>query len=301
MIWIIGNKGLLGREVSHYLGGKGHHIVGTDKEVSILSPLAMEEHIKEFPPRWIINCSGFKDIKGAEDTWDKAYMINKKGAASVARIASQLKIPLIHISTSEIFDGKKREPITENDPPRPLNVYGASKLAGEEAVRSITPRHFIIRTFWLYGEYGPNSIFDMLHQMNKLPAFRISSRKTGNPTWTRDLASLIAFIIINNLQDYGTYHYSSAGECSPRDLALFLFRCASRQGLISNPCSILPAVSSGEEGRVKRPDYTVLSKEKIKMRFKTPVPEWKESLRKFLGSITNEHIVRYEQAITGIA
>jgi dTDP-4-dehydrorhamnose reductase len=294
MIWIIGNKGMLGKEVAHYLSEREYPIIGTDKEVNILSPLALKRHLNKYNPEWIINCSAYTDIDGAEENWDQAYMVNKEGTASIAYIAHQLDIPLIHISTEHIFDGSVKAPLTEKEKPNPLNVYGASKLAGEEAIRNITKKYFIIRTASLFGEYGRTPIFSLLNRMNESASFRLPNDRTVNPTWTRNVAELIERIITDNSRQYGTYHFSSKGECTEWEFAWEVYRLASRHGIIRNACSIIPGKASELNEKAQRPEYTVLSNEKVEKMMTYKVPDWEASLNDFIQSISAEHLNNYK-------
>ncbi|MCK4543132.1 MAG: dTDP-4-dehydrorhamnose reductase [Spirochaetales bacterium] len=282
MIWIIGDKGMLGREVSKALQEADIPSTGTDREVSILEPEALRAYAKGCKPDWIINCSAYTAVDKAEDEKEAAFAINKTGVANIAALASELDIPLIHISTDYVFDGSSSEPLTEEAPAGPTGVYGASKLAGEEKIRKICSKHFIIRTAWLYGQYGPNFVYTMLKLMNKLDTLKVVDDQHGSPTWTKDITGLICTIIESDNMTYGTYHLSGEGECTWFEFAREIFRLGRENGLITSDCTLNPCSSEEFPTPAKRPAYSLLSKEKVKRNFQYSVPDWKESIEQFL-------------------
>ena len=291
MIWVIGSKGMLGQELSLALDKAGLAFVGTDKEVDILSPLALSEKANEISPDWIINCSAYTAVDQAEDDEDLVFKINKDGVGNLAKLASELDIPIVHFSTDYIFDGSSNIPLGEEASTSPIGVYGKSKLAGEEALQRIHKKFFIIRTAWLYGQFGPNFVYTMIKLMNRLDTIKVVEDQVGSPTWTVDLAGLIIRIIQSDNSSYGIYHYSGEGECSWYEFAETIYNQGRDAGLISNNCEVKSCLSEEFPTKTKRPAYSLLSKDKILSFFPDSVPLWQDSLTSFLKGITNDDII----------
>ncbi len=291
MIWLIGNKGMLGQDLSMELEEAGIPFVGSDREVSILEPEALKAFAKGKTLSCIINCSAYTAVDKAEEEVDFAYALNRDGAANIADHAFDLDIPLIHISTDYVFDGTSVLPLAEDAPTGPEGVYGASKLAGEQEIRSRCKKHFIIRTAWLYGRFGANFVYTMIKLMNKLESLKVVDDQIGSPTWTRDLTGLIARIIKSKSEAYGTYHLSGEGECSWFGFASEIYRMGREKGLIESECVINPCTSEEFPTPAKRPAYSLMSKEKVRSTFSYEPRHWEESLKLFLEGITSDDII----------
>jgi len=282
MIWIIGSNGMLGRELSALLEEKNLTFTGTDREVSILDPSALKEFAENAEPSWIVNCSGYTAVDRAESDKEAAFAINAQGVKNIASLALELDIPLIHISTDYVFDGTSRIPLTEDAPVSPVSVYGESKLSGENAIRKIHKKHFIIRTAWLYGQYGPNFVYTMIKLMNAKESIKVVDDQHGSPTWAKDLAGLMFTIISAESETYGTYHFSGEGECTWYTFARSIYEFGKEKNLITSDCTIEPCSSSEFPTPAKRPEYSLLSKEKVKKTFGFPFPDWEDSLVRFM-------------------
>ncbi len=291
LIWLIGNKGMLGQDLSKALTSANINHIGSDREVSILEPAELKEFAKKHNPAAIINCSAYTAVDKAEEDQDAAYAINRNGVANIATLAADRDIPLIHISTDYVFDGTSSTPLTEDAPTGPSGVYGASKLAGEEEIRKICKQFFIIRTAWLYGQYGPNFVYTMVKLMNKLDAIKVVDDQKGSPTWTKDLTGLILEILKSGSEAYGTYHLSGEGECSWHEFAAEIYHQAKEKGLIASDCTINKCTSEEFPTPAKRPAYSLMSKEKVKKTFNYKVRTWQESLKLFLSEITEKDII----------
>jgi len=278
---------MLGKEVFEMLKKQLQPVVSSDREVDIRSPKAINEFADKHKPTWIINCSAYTAVDNAEDDIDLAYKLNKEGAGNIARLANDMDIPLIHISTDYVFDGSSPKPLREEAPVGPLTVYGKSKLAGEEEIRKICPQHFIIRTAWLYGEYGNNFVSTMLTLMDDQETLNVVDDQIGSPTWTLDLVKFIIYLIFEESSSYGTYHFSGEGYCSWFEFANEIYKEGIEQGLLSNLCKIDSCSSDIFPTKAKRPAYSLLSKEKITTVFKYRAPHWENSLHIYLkGKIT---------------
>ena len=287
MIWIIGNQGMLGKELSRYFDEAGVPHVGSDREVSILDPAALRGFANQHKPDWIVNCSAYTAVDKAEEEESSAFALNRDGPAHIAEAAADLDIPFIHISTDYVFDGNSANPLTEDAPTGPQSVYGRSKLAGEEAVRSVTGRHFIIRTAWLYGEFGSNFVYTMLRLMESRDGIKVVDDQQGSPTWARELARLIGVIVSTESTAYGTYHFSGEGECSWYAFAREIYRLGLEMRILASECEILPCSSAEFPTPARRPRYSLLSKEKVKREFGIEIPDWKDSLADFFATLDN--------------
>jgi len=290
-VWIIGNQGMLGQELTAHLQEEGIDFIGSDREVSILQPKAMEDFYKQNRPDWIINCSAYTAVDKAEEDSSNAYLINQQGVANIADLASKVDIPIIHMSTDYVFDGTSSSPLKEDALTGPQGVYGASKLAGEEEIQSKCKKYFILRTAWLYGKYGPNFVYTMIKLMNKLETLKVVDDQIGSPTWTRDLTGLIVSIIQRNSTDYGTYHISGEGKCSWYGFAKEIYKLGKSMKLIESDCSLNPCSSDEFPTAAKRPAFSLLSKEKIKKTMNYSVNNWNSSLSDFMASINADNII----------
>lgn len=285
MIWIIGNKGMLGRELSELLAFEGVPFLGSDREVSILDPEALSAFAEGHNPRVMINCSAYTAVDRAEEDREAVFALNRDGAANLACLAAEKDIPLIHISTDYVFDGTSSEPLSEGAPTGPTGVYGASKLAGEEAVRAAASKHIIIRTAWLYGQHGPNFVYTMLKLMNQREALKVVDDQHGSPTWARDLSRFILTVIRDDREAWGTYHFSGEGRCTWYGFVQEILRLGRETGLVTRDCSLTPCASSEYPTPAKRPAWSLLSKEKARKTFGVEVPRWEEALGAFLDEL----------------
>ncbi len=282
MIWIIGNKGMLGTELSEEFKQAGLDFCGTDREVSILEPEALKEYAEAKKPDWIVNCSAYTAVEKAEEESELAYALNRDGAGNIGKLSAELGIPVIHISTDYVFDGSSSTPLSEEAQTEPVSVYGRSKLEGENAITASNSMHFIIRTAWLYGQYGPNFVFTMIKLMNSRESIKVVNDQHGSPTWTRLLTGLISKIIQSDSREYGLYHLSGENQCTWFDFASEIYKLGSELSLITSECNVATCTSDEFPAKVKRPEYSLLSKEKVKKVFGYQVESWQESLEKFL-------------------
>jgi len=303
MIWLIGNKGMLGAELSLLLEKSGYSFIGTDSEVDITSLAALEDFIRTQqndtqPIDCIINCAAYTAVDKAEDDAEKCRQLNTLGAGNIAVCAKSINAWLIHISTDYVFDGEgiKTEgenvprPYREDDATNPIGVYGLTKRDGELTVLENNPHSYIIRTAWLYGKYSSNFVRTMLKLMNERETIRVVNDQKGSPTWTYDLSeAIITFLCAmdKNPAPYGIYHFTDEGEISWFDFACKIHILARKMGILTKNCEITPCTSADFPAKVKRPAYSVLDKTKIKTVLNIAIPLWDNSLRKFLaiGSI----------------
>ena len=282
MIWIIGSAGMLVTAIMELFNQRFGGVLGTDREVSILDPKALRDFAASKPIGWIINCSAYTAVDGAEDDVDFCYALNEIGAKNIAEVATAIGARLIHISTDYVFDGTSSSPLAEDAPTAPIGVYGASKLAGEVAIRELCATHFIVRTAWLYGKQGNNFVETMLRLMKEKEQIGVVADQIGSPTSVTDLVFLLVKIISQESTAFGTYHYSNDGETSWHGFAVEIQAQALAMGLLSKEIPVNPLSSDQYPTRAKRPAYSLLNKSKVTATFGVVVPDWQNSLKNYL-------------------
>lgn len=233
----------------------------------------------------IINCAAYTNVDKAEDDEVLAELLNAKAVEHLAGAMKARDGLLIHISTDYVFGGNRNNtPCREEEPANPTGAYGRTKLHGEQAIERIGCRSIIIRTAWLYSEYGKNFLKTMLNLTSSKPQLKVVFDQTGTPTYAGDLAEAIYDIVENRKYEdrYGIYHYSNEGVCSWYDFTKMI---AEYSGHTS--CEIQPCHSSEFPSKVERPSYSVLDKTRIKETFGTVIPYWTDSLKKCLANLNN--------------
>lgn len=224
MIWLIGNKGMLGTDVEILLKKEGMDYIASDQEIDITNVEELQKFAQSKPITWIINCAAYTAVDKAEDEPELAFKINSDGPQNIAEIANQKSAKLIHISTDYVFDGIKEDAYTEADAPNPLGVYGASKLLGEENIQNNLNEYFILRTAWLYGKNGNNFVYTMLRLFKERDEISVVDDQYGSPTYVQDLAVAILAIIHFNSDAYGIYHFTNEGKITWYDFAREIHR-----------------------------------------------------------------------------
>lgn len=290
MIWVIGNRGMLGTELSAVLRARGVPHVGSDREVSILDPVALRRFARERAAegagiRWILNCSAYTAVDRAEEEEEVARGINAIGPGNLAAVAHELGARLVHVSTDYVFRGDGSVPYRESDPVAPAGAYGRTKAEGEQRVAAACPQHFIVRTAWLYGRHGPNFVYAMLKLMRAREAVSVVADQQGTPTWAFDLASAIADIAGQDATRYGVYHFTDEGQTSWHGFAAEIQRLGRELGILTRDCAVNPITSDQYPSKVKRPAWSVLSKRKIAEELGIHAPDWRASLRAFLAGL----------------
>jgi dTDP-4-dehydrorhamnose reductase len=292
MIWLIGNKGMLGQEVEKLFKRKRLSYLASDKKVDITNYPTLQEWTKNTELSWIINCSGYTEVDKAEKEIEKAFLINRDGVRNISKIATEKQAKLIHISTDYVFNGEKNTHLsyTEDDKTEPINIYGESKLAGEKEIKETFKKYFILRTAWLYGIGGKNFVSTMLKLFKEKEEIRVVSDQWGSPTYTGDLAEAILKIIEDESISYGIYHFTNEGMTCWYEFARTIYKKAKRVGLIegNKKIEIQPIKTEDYPTAARRPRYSVLSKDKIKKEFNLKLRNWDEALEDFLVSLKEE-------------
>ncbi len=280
-VLVTGAKGMLARSVRHALEAAGHDVLGLGREDADVTNLdALVHPVRTFRPDWLFNLAAFTKVDECEARPDHAHLVNALGARNAALAAMECDASLLTISTDYVFPGDARQPYREYDPAGPVSVYGASKWAGEQAVREVTPRHIIVRTAWLYGRGGPNFVDTILAKARAGEALAVVDDQRGSPTWTHDLALGLRTLVAK--ERYGTYHCTNAGDCTWYDFAAEIL---ARAGL-DTP---LERTDSARFRRpAKRPSYSVLDNQFFNETTGQRMPTWQDALHRYLESIAGE-------------
>jgi dTDP-4-dehydrorhamnose reductase len=290
MIWLIGNKGMLGQEVEKLLKRKRFSYLASDKEVDITDYPTLQEFTKNIELAWIINCSGYTEVDKAEKEMEKAFLINREGVRNISKIALEKQAKLIHLSTDYVFNGEKNMPLsyTEDDKTEPINIYGKSKLAGEKEIKENLKKYFILRTAWLYGRGGKNFVSTMLKLFKEKEEIRVFSDQWGSPTYTVDLAEVILKMINHDSAKFGIYHFTNEGVTNWYEFAREIYRKSKKLRIIDPNKEVkIRAVETKEYPTpAQRPKWSWLSKEKIKRELSLEIRNWEAALTDFLSFLS---------------
>ena len=250
-------------------------------EIDLCQPDTIREVPPHDQPSVIINAAGYTAVDHAESHPEQAFATNRDGVQCLVESAHRFGIPLIHLSTDFVFDGKSPRPYREDDPASPLGVYGQSKWEGEEAVRQCHPQHVILRTAWLYSLYGQNFLKTILVRAKQNQELRIVNDQWGCPTWAQDVASALVVITqkIRDAKDvqWGTYHFCGSGETTWYGFAQAIIKQAQEISPFQAK-RIIPIATEDYSTLVKRPAYSVLDCSKIHQSFGLRSPQWHDSL-----------------------
>lgn len=275
-IVVTGANGMLAKTLIPVLS-EGHDVIGlTHNSLDITDRGLANQVMKDLSPDMIINCAAYTKVDKAEEEREKAFLINGIGVQNLALISSDMNIPLCHISTDYVFDGKKNRPYTPFDNTNPVNTYGESKLAGERYIEWIMSRFYIIRTSWLYGEGGNNFVYTILRLSKEKKELRVVNDQIGSPTSTLSLSNAIKRLIMTGA--YGIYHYTddSGGGISWFDFAQEILKISSLK------VNVLPIRTEEFPLPAKRPSYSVLDTEMFSIVTGYRPLNWRDSLRDFL-------------------
>jgi len=265
---VFGGDGQVGRALAEADTPPGWRVVALARAaVDITNADQLARAIAAHEPAVVVNAAAYTAVDKAESDGDAAFRINAEGAGLVAKAAADAQATIIHISTDYVFDGEASRPWREDDPIAPLGVYGASKAAGEEAVRDAARRHVILRTSWVFGVHGTNFVKTMLRLGAERPALKIVADQVGRPTSAHDLAGAILAIAgrltggVSTAKLYGSFHFANAGAVSWYEFAREIFAQAAQRG---GPSPELAAIPTRDYPTpAKRPAYSVLDCDKL--------------------------------------
>lgn len=283
-ILITGANGQLGNCMRNVAKDSKDNYVFTDvAELDITDAEAVTKAVKDNDIKVIVNCAAYTNVEKAETDRDFAELLNAKAVRNLADAVKANDGTLIHVSTDYVFGGSLgNTPRNEEEPVNPTGVYGETKLHGERQIAESGVKALVIRTAWLYSEYGKNFVKTMLNLTSSKPELKVVFDQVGTPTYAQDLADTIFGIIENRRFDgnEGVYHYSNEGVCSWYDFTKMIAEIAGNTG-----CDIQPCHSDEFPSPVTRPSYSVLDKTKIKETFGIRVPYWTDSLKKCIANL----------------
>ena len=287
-ILVTGANGQLGNEIQKVSKHSQDHYIFTDvcdgyEKLDITNLDAIRQMVAQLDVKCIINCAAWTNVDAAETAGDIVEQLNAKAPENLAMAMKEVGGLLVHISTDYVFGGDPyNTPCREDQKGSPTGVYGRTKLHGEQRILATGVKHIIIRTAWLYSEFGKNFVKTMLSLTATKPQLKVVFDQCGTPTYAGDLADVIYDIIENRKFDNneGIYHFSNEGVCSWYDFTKVIAQMAGH-----TTCDIQPCHSDEFPSPVKRPAYSVLDKSKIKDTFGITIPYWTDSLRKCIAAL----------------
>jgi len=270
---VTGAGGMLGGAVAEAATRLGHDVRALSRDdLDITDVDAVRRALLTQRPKAVVNCAAYTDVDGAESDRARAMSVNGAGAGNLAAAAAEVGASIVQISTDYVFDGSKREPWLESDPVGPLGAYGASKLAGEQAVAAANPLHAIVRTAWLFGAGGRNFVDTMLALGSERDEVAVVTDQIGCPTWAGQLAGALVELA-ERPSETGIHHIAAAGSCSWNELAIEVF---DRAGI---DCRVLPSTTDAVPRPARRPAYSVLGSERAQPLTLAP---WQDGVAQYL-------------------
>jgi dTDP-4-dehydrorhamnose reductase len=296
-ILIIGRNGQVSRSLHQVLGASGHNIVKIGRpDVDLRDPQSLTHAILAARPKIVINAAAYTAVDRAEDESEEAFAVNAIAAGTAARAAADAGAAIIHFSTDYVFDGRKGTPYLETDPLAPIGVYGQTKLAGEERVAAANPKHIILRTAWVFSPFGSNFVKTMLRLNQVQPEIRVVDDQHGSPTFAPDLADLVATLISiveepsPDPRFFGTFHAVNHCDTTWFGFAHAIIEGAARRG--ASHAAVRPIATKDYPTRAQRPEYSVLSTQKLHDVYGIQLRPWREALSdcldRLVGPLTGE-------------
>lgn len=277
-ILILGHKGMLGSDLFLRLFAY-HEVTGRDiEDLDIASRVACEEIISETKPDVVINAAGYTDVDGCESDSDRCFSVNAEGIKNIALACRERRIKIVHFSTDYVFDGKKRTPYQEDDKCNPINVYGQSKLAGEQYLRQFSDNFLLIRSAWLYGKNGKNFVKTIIEKARMEKVLKVVDDQVGSPTFTWDLAAAVQLLIEG--QHSGIFSYHKPGNCSWYEFASKIMKIACITNVTVNPIK-----SDALERPAQRPHYSVLTCRKFMETTGKTMRYWQVALDDYISKM----------------
>jgi len=285
-VLITGMSGMLGVDL-YQTFREDYDVLGVDmrdfpappfppiNKIDITDFKSTKELFYRLAPHFVIHSAAYTDVDGCEENPDKAYKVNALGTRNITLICQRLDIPLLYMSTDFVFKGDRKTPYTEFDEPDPINIYGKSKLAGENYLKVLLSRYFIVRTSWLYGKWGKNFVATILKLAREESTLRVVDDQTGSPTYSKDLSQQIRKLVESEL--YGIYHITNSGRCSWHQFAKKIVELAQIGGV-----KVIPINSEELTRPAPRPKFSVLDNFCLRLSLGNEMREWREALKDFL-------------------
>ena len=277
-ILVTGSTGQLGSELHRIsVNSTGFEWFFADRStLDFAEPANLAASLSRINPSIVFNCAAYTAVDKAESEYELADKINHQSVAILAKWCAENSAQLVHISTDYVFDGTSQTPLTEDAPTAPISVYGATKLAGEQAIQRENPDAIILRTAWVYSTFGNNFVKTMLRLFQERDEIHVVNDQIGSPTYAADLAEAMLHIVSRANWQPGIYHYANQGQVS-----WYAFACAIQE-ITQIPCLIHGIPSSQYSTPAKRPNYSLLCTTKFQQTFQLPIPNYRTSLEKCL-------------------
>lgn len=277
-ILVTGVKGQLGYDVVQEGELQGFEMIGTDVDnMDIIDAGQVKRVIEECKPDAVIHCAAYTAVDAAEDNQELCRKINVEGTRNIAEVCKDRDIPMMYFSTDYIFDGQGENFWKEDDPKKPLNVYGQTKYEGELVVQELVKKHFILRISWVFGVNGNNFIKTMLRVGPQRGEVGVVADQIGSPTYTYDLAKLVIDMV--QTDKYGAYHVTNEGICSWYEFACEIFKQAGLDVKVNS------LTTAEYPAKAKRPFNSRMSKDKLKASGFSMLPDWKDALERYLNAL----------------
>jgi dTDP-4-dehydrorhamnose reductase len=291
-VLVTGSGGMLGAELLERLARRGFAPVPlARRDADITDANSVREAVSARSPDMVVNCAAMTAVDACEDERDRAFAVNRDGAGHVSAAAAAIGVPIIHISTDYVFDGRANVPYKEESPRNPLGVYGASKAAGELAVAAANPEHYIIRTSWLCGKHGSNFVKTILRLADSHPELNVVNDQAGSPTFAADLADALCTIATAHFEartpPYGIYHITNAGFCTWHHFAKTILEFSGKAHIPVHPIDSEQARTMLKY-KATRPGYSVLDCSRASAVFGVRLQPWQVALETYLSDMQSE-------------
>ena len=285
-ILITGKGGQLAWELTQSAHAKHQLVVLNSQELDISNVDLVQQVLAKHKPDIVINAAAYTAVDKAETDKKRAYSVNENGAKHLALGCKANNSRLLHVSTDFIFDGSQTTPYQTNDQPNPLNVYSASKLAGEQAIEQILPDAVIVRTAWVYSSHGNNFVKTMLKLMAEKPFLGIVYDQVGTPTWAAGLAQWL-WEIVEKPQFLGVYHWTDAGVASWYDFAVAIQELGIEKGLLKQCIPITAIPASQYPTPAERPSFSVMDKTSAELAANLKTIHWRKQLSNMMDELSS--------------
>lgn len=283
-VLVTGANGQLGSELSALAEGFSHiqFLFCSSADLNITNKKSVDKTISEFAPQWVINTAAYTAVDLAETETEKAFEVNETGVEYLVEACREVDASLLHVSTDFVFDGNESRPYTKDDATFPLNVYGKSKLAGEQVARSYD-KAIVLRTAWVFSSYGKNFVKTMLRLGAEREELNVVVDQVGAPTYAADLAAAILEIIqkADRGDSYGLYHYTNAGQTTWYHFSKEIMKEAGLN------CVVHPITSGSYPTAAARPRYSILDTEETVKHFGLTQPDWELALKECIKILSN--------------
>lgn len=276
---------MLGRLVCRVLNDK-HEVIPTDvlpdcEQLDITNTESVFEVVKKHRPEMVIHCAAMTDVDGCEREPDLAFKVNALGTWNLACACAANDAAIAYVSTDYVFDGEKGEPYTEFDRTNPTSAYGASKLAGEQAVTELCPKHYIVRTSWVFAPHAKNFALTMLRLSETNKEIKVVADQFGSPTYAKDLAQFLAALVGSPL--YAVYHYTNSGACSWHEFAKTILETAGRTDV-----NVVPIKTEDWPTPTRRPKFSALRHYRLELLGRDHARSWQEATAEFISEWTTQ-------------